>query len=91
MPTQKKIDQLLIYVNFYQHAKNQICSINISLICSGDMVDYKILQSDWLRTIWPISHEQKFSQTCNLCRNLANNINFHYRPNSVKINAKSFQ
>ena len=87
MPTPKKIDQLLIYVNFYQHAKNQV----ISLICSGDMVDYKILQSDWLRTIWPISHEQKFSQTCDLCRNLANNINFHYRPNSVKIKDKSFQ
>ena len=34
-PTQNFIDQLLIYVNFYQHAKNQATS----LICSGDMVD----------------------------------------------------
>ena len=35
MPIQKFFDQLLIYVNLYQHAKNQA----ISLICSGDMVD----------------------------------------------------
>ena len=27
----------------------------------------------------------------NLCRNTANNINFHYRTNSVKINDKIFQ
>ena len=31
----KFFDQLLIYVNLYQHAKNQA----ISLICYGDMVD----------------------------------------------------
>ena len=35
MPTPKFFDQLLIYVNLYQHVKNQA----ISLICSGDMVD----------------------------------------------------
>ena len=35
MPIPKFFDQLLIYVNLYQHAKNQA----ISLICSGDMVD----------------------------------------------------
>ena len=35
MLTQKFFDQLLIYVNLYQHVKNQA----ISLICSGDMVD----------------------------------------------------
>ena len=34
-PIQIFSDQLLIYVNLYQHAKNQ----TISLICSGDMVD----------------------------------------------------
>ena len=31
----KIFDQILIYVNLYQHAKNQA----ILLICSGDMVD----------------------------------------------------
>ena len=34
-PTPRKIDQPLIYVNLYQHVKNQV----ISLIFSGDMVD----------------------------------------------------
>ena len=47
----KKSDQLLVYVNLYQHAKNLV----ISQICSRDMVEWKILQSDWLTTSWPIS------------------------------------
>ena len=51
----------------------------------------KILQSDWLRTFWPISQEPEFSQMWDLCRNTANNINFHYRKHSVKINDKMFQ
>ena len=46
MLTQKYFHQLLIYVNLYQHAKNPA----ISFIYSGDIVDLKILQSDWLRT-----------------------------------------
>ena len=54
------------------------------------MVHQKILQSDWLRTFWSISHELKFPQTWDLCKNLAN-INFHYRTNSVKIKYKIFQ
>ena len=36
-------------------------------------------------TFRPISHETKFFQIWDLCRNYANNINFHYRINSVKI------
>ena len=35
MPIQNILDQLLIYVDLYQHAKNQA----ISLICSGYIVD----------------------------------------------------
>ena len=53
MPTKTFFDQLLIYVNFYHHAKNQV----ISLICSGNIIDLKILQSVWLRTFWPLSQE----------------------------------
>ena len=49
-----------------------------------------MLQSDWLRTFWPISLEPKFSQILYLCRTTANNENFHYRTNSVKINDKIF-
>ena len=39
MPNQEILDQLLIFVNFYQHAKNEA----ISLISSGEIVDLKIL------------------------------------------------
>ena len=82
MPIQKIFDQLLSYVNLYQYAKNQA----ISLICSRDMVDENILQSDWLRKFCPISQELEFSQIWNLFRNTANNIKFHYRTNLVKVN-----
>ena len=60
----------MTFKNMYQHAENQA----ISLICSGDMVDYKILQSDLLRTFWSIFQEQKSSQIWDLCRNTANNM-----------------
>ena len=43
-------------MNLCQHVKNEA----ISLICSGDMVDERILQSDWLRTFWLLSQEQTF-------------------------------
>ena len=52
----KIFDQLLIYVNLYQNAKHQA----ISLICSEDMADQKIMQYDWPRTSWPMSQEQTF-------------------------------
>ena len=59
-------------------------------IFSGDMVVSKIL-FDLLRTFWPKSRELKFSQIWDLCRNTANNINFHYRTTSVKCNDQTFQ
>ena len=58
MPNQKIFDQLLVFVNLYQHAKNE----TVSSICSREIVDLKILQSDWQRALWPISPEQDFSQ-----------------------------
>ena len=54
MPDQKIFNQLLIFVNFYQHAKNEA----VSSIFSGEMVHLKILQSDWLRAFWHISQKQ---------------------------------
>ena len=80
-------DQLLVYVNLHQHAKNQA----ISLISSGDMVHKITLQSDWLRTFWVISQEQKFYKIQDLSRNTANNIYFHYRTISANINDQIFQ
>ena len=87
MSTKKYFDQLYfmwVCINLQKIQKN-------SLICSGDIVDFKILQFDWLRIFWPISQEQKFSQIWFLCKNTANNISFHYRVNSVKINQQIFQ
>ena len=49
------------------------------------------MHSDCLRTLWSISHEQKFSQIWDLCRNTANNIKFHHIKNSVKMNDWIFQ
>ena len=49
------------------------------------------MQSDWLRTFWPISQEPEFSQIWDLSRNTTNIINSHYRTNSVKINDTIFQ
>ena len=51
-------DQLLIFVNMYQHAEDE----TVSSICSGEIVDFKIVQSDWLRAFWPLSQEQNFSR-----------------------------
>ena len=42
-----------------------------SLFCSRDIVDLKILQSDWLTAFWPISQEPDFSQVQDLCKNTA--------------------
>ena len=81
MSTQRFFDQLLIYVTLYQHARHQ----PISLTNSGDTADEKIMQSDWL-IFWPIKEEQRFSQIWDLGKNTANNMNFHYRTNSIKTN-----
>ena len=64
---------------------------NSSPSLSLGMVDLKILQSHWSRAFWPISQEQDFSQTWDMCKNIADNINFHYKPNSGKINDLIFQ
>ena len=37
-PNQKNFNQLLIFVDFYQHAKNK----TVSSICSGELLDLKI-------------------------------------------------
>ena len=44
------------FLNFYQHAKIKA----VSLICSGEILDLKILQFYWFRTFWPISLGQRF-------------------------------
>ena len=56
MPNQKFFNQALIHVNFYHHAKNQA----ILLICSRDMVYYKILLSDWLSNFGHYNRNKNF-------------------------------
>ena len=68
------------YSEFVSPCKN----CNISSFCSKDTVDLKILQSDWQRALRPISQEPHFSQIWDMYRNIANNINFLYRPNTEK-------
>ena len=48
--------QLLIFRNLYQHARNHTFSSH----CSTDIVDSKIIQSNWSRAFWPISQEPHF-------------------------------
>ena len=66
MPTQNIFNKHLIFMNLHKYAKNQA----ISSICSGDMADIKILQSDWLREFWSISQEPGFPHIRELCRNI---------------------
>ena len=58
MLNQKIFNQLLIFMNLCQHAKNEAAS----LLCSGEIVDLKILESHWLRAFWLISQKQGFSK-----------------------------
>ena len=60
-------------MNLYQQAKNQ----DISWIRSGDIVDIKMVQSDWLRAFWLISRKLDLSQTWDFQRNTASSITFH--------------
>ena len=53
-------------------------------------VTLRILQSEWLRTFWLINQGPEFSQTWGLCKHKANNMNFHLKPNSEKLNFKIF-
>ena len=49
MPNEKISQQLLVLVSLYQHAKSEAVSLN----CSGEIDDLKILQSDWLTVFRP--------------------------------------
>ena len=81
MPNQKLFDHLLIFVNLHQHGKNEA----VSSVCSGEMVDSKILPSEWLQAFWSISQEQDLSQIEDLCRNKEKIKNFYYRTNSGNV------
>ena len=56
-------------MNLNQHATNQAISY-----CLRDIADLKILQSDWPRAFWHISHKPDFSRTWDFCRNIAKTL-----------------
>ena len=85
-PTPIFFNQQFNFHEFVSTYKNQ----SNSSFCSRD-TDWKILQSKWPSQFWPIPQELDFSQRWNLRRNIANNINFHYRPNSEKTHDRLFQ
>ena len=62
-------------------------------ICSIDIYDLKTLKTDsnWPKVFWRLFQEPYFSQIWDTCRNISNNVNFHYGPNSGKINDQTFQ
>ena len=55
----------------------------VSSICFGEVINLKMLQSDWLRAFWS-NLQKKISQIWDLFWNTKNNIKIHYRTNSVK-------
>ena len=77
--------QLLTSLNLFQHAKIRLLHDFV-----WDIYFWKILHSDWSRALWSLSQEPDFFQIWDLCRNIANNRNFHYIPNSGKIVAQIF-
>ena len=54
-PTHIFFNQHFVFINLYQHAKKYAFSS-----CSGDIVNLKTLQSDWVRAFWPICQEPDF-------------------------------
>ena len=80
MPTPTLFIQVLISMNLYQHANNQV----FSLFCSRDIFDLKMLWSDWSRAFWPISQEPEFTKY-GICPSVQQLIYFHYRWNEKKI------
>ena len=57
-------------LNLYQHAKHQV----ISLIVSGEIVDLKILQSDWLSAFSQIQDFPKYKMCAGTQQMISNFI-----------------
>ena len=76
MPTQKTFDQLLIFVNLYQHAKNQAISLFILEIW---LIEKSRNLIGW-EHVNPYLRNKDFPKY-GICAETENNINFHYRTN----------
>ena len=73
----------------YDHSFNEFVSLckksDFLSFSYRDIVDLKILQSDWSEAFWLISQAPEFFQIWDLSKHTVININFHYRPNGEKI------
>ena len=58
IPPQKFSNQLLNFMNMYRHAENPA----ITYFHFRDIVNFKILQPDWMKAFWPTTHNLEFSQ-----------------------------
>ena len=56
MPSKKSFDQLLIFVNQYQHAKNQL----IPFVHSSDKFNFKVPSHDWQHPVLTIPTPKTF-------------------------------
>ena len=81
MPNQKKRNQLLIFVNLYQQAEKR--GYFFVLFWRNSWFKNP---ANWLAESILVHISGRFLPVYDLCRNTANNINFHYTTNSVKIN-----
>ena len=63
MLNQTIFNQHLIFENLYRHTKNEA----VSSIYSGEVVDLKILESDCMRPIWPISLRNNILPKYGIC------------------------
>ena len=60
-------------------------------LCLKYIIHSKILQSDQLKAFQSRSQGPHFFQICDLYRKKAQNVNFHYRPNTENVNDQIFQ
>ena len=58
IPTQKSFDQLLIFMNLYQHAKNQF----IPFVHSSDTVNFRVQIPDWKYPFFTMLNQNIFKQ-----------------------------
>ena len=62
--TSKIFNQLLIYGNLYQHAKNQL----ISLVHSRDTVSFRVQEQDWPLPFLNHAQPESTQSTFNFCK-----------------------
>ena len=74
-PTEKSLNQLLIFLNLYQHAKNQF----LPSVHSSDTVNFRVSSTNWpflFLTILTPKIFNHFLICVNLCQHAKKSVNF---------------